>query len=199
MQACPEDGISLQKHQLSEQVSCVSEDAVWCVAAGSAVISMRRGRGQAVWDVLYGSLQESAGLTVRTWLLALTARGIQNGPTLELIQTSFEDDNPSPPAELSQRISAPSPLPCECLSPVREPSVAKGKGAHVLQLFALRQDPHPALGHPVEVGPVGNHLQHTQVIQLYGGQREQLTNQRPVKWGRCPAAQKEALLVTRGG
>lgn len=77
--------------------------------------------------------------------------------------------------------------------------MAKGKGAHVLQLFALWQDPHPALGHPVEVGPVGNHLQHTQVIQLYGGQREQLTNQRPVKWGWCPAARKKAHLVARRG
>lgn len=75
--------------------------------------------------------------------------------------------------------------------------MAVGKGTHILQLFALRQDPHPALGHPVEVGPVGNHLQHTQAIQLYGGQREQLTNQRPVKRGRSPAAQGEARLVTR--
>lgn len=73
--------------------------------------------------------------------------------------------------------------------------MAMGKGVHVLQLLALRQDPHPALGHPVEVGPVGNHLQHTQVIQLYGGQGEQLTNQCPVKRGWGPAAQGEAHLV----
>lgn len=120
MQGCPEDGISLQKRQLSEQVSRVSEDAVRQLGVLQLVvllISMRQGRGQAVQDVLYGSLQGSAGLTARTWLvgLALTARGVQNGPTLELIQTPLEDDNPSPPAELSQRIPAPPPLPCECV------------------------------------------------------------------------------------
>lgn len=95
--------------------------------------------------------------------------------------------------------SLPSPPLRVCPSPVREPSMAMGKGTHVLQLFALRQDPHPALGHPVEVGPVGNHLQHAQVIQLYGGQGEQLTDQRPVKRGWSPAAQGEAHLVTRRG
>lgn len=116
MQGCPEDGISLQKHQLSKQVLCVSEDTVRQLGVLQLVVllfSMRQGRGQAVQDVLYGSLWGCAGLTARTWLvgLALPARGTQNGPTLEIIQTPFEDDYPSPLAELSQRIPAPLPSP----------------------------------------------------------------------------------------
>lgn len=77
--------------------------------------------------------------------------------------------------------------------------MAVGKGAHVLQLFTLGQDPHPALGHPVEVGPVGNQLQHAQVLQLHGGQREWLPNQGPVERGSSPAAQGGAHSVTRRG
>lgn len=83
-------------------------EAAWCVAAGSAADFHEAGKRTGSTGCF---VRELAGIC---WInsedlavgLALTARGIQNGPTLELIQTSFKDDNPSPPAELSQRISA---------------------------------------------------------------------------------------------
>jgi len=59
MQSCPEDGISLQRHQLSEQVLCVGEGAAGQLGV-ALPFSARQGRGQAVRGVLYGSLQGSA-------------------------------------------------------------------------------------------------------------------------------------------
>lgn len=63
----------------------------------------------------------------------------------------------------------------------------------MLQLLALRQDPHPALCHSVEVGSVGNHLQSTQVIQLQGRHGEQVADQCAVEGGSSPAAGEAGL------
>lgn len=74
MQSCPEDGISLQKYSLSEQVSCASEDAVrqlWAVAAGDAAVFHEAGKrtgctGCFVWELAGICWINSEGLAA--WL-----------------------------------------------------------------------------------------------------------------------------------
>lgn len=62
---CPEDGISLQRHQLSERVLCVTEQAVRQLAVLQQAVlpSSARPRKRDVWGVLYRSLQGSAHTT----------------------------------------------------------------------------------------------------------------------------------------
>lgn len=69
--------------------------------------------------------------------------------------------------------------------------MAMGKGAGVLQLVALRQDPRPALRYSVEVAPLGNQLQTAQVVQLGGRHVEEVAEHCSVKRGGSPAAQEK--------